>query len=198
VLLQILEDGRLTDASGHTVDFKNTVVIMTSNIGSQWMKASLGFTPEQRQADFEAMKERMLEELRRVMRPELLNRIDEIIIFHPLDREQIRRIVDLMVKRVEGQLGERAITLQLTDAARDLLGEAGFDEEYGARPLRRTIQRLVENPISGGILRGEFRAGDTVIVDVEAGKIAPRLLVPAAGNKSAKPVSGGGAGATCG
>ncbi|HUT74763.1 MAG TPA: AAA family ATPase [Armatimonadota bacterium] len=179
VLLQILEDGRLTDASGHTVDFKNTVVIMTSNIGSQWMKASVGFMPEQRQADFEAMKERMLEELRRVMRPELLNRIDEIIIFHPLDREQIRRIVDLMVKRVEGQLGERAITLQLTDAARDLLGEAGFDEEYGARPLRRTLQRLVENPISGGILRGEFRPGDTVIVDVEDGKIAPRLLVPA-------------------
>jgi ATP-dependent Clp protease ATP-binding subunit ClpC len=180
VLLQILEDGRLTDASGRTVDFKNTVIIMTSNIGTQWMKAAaLGFGVEREQADFEAMKARMLEELHRVMRPELLNRIDEIIVFRPLTREQIRRIVDLLVKRVERQLSERKISLQLTEEARDMRAEVGFDEEYGARPLRRTIQRLVENPISSGILRGEFREGDTVVVDVEDGKIAPKLLVPA-------------------
>ena len=179
VLLQILEDGRLTDAGGRTVDFKNTVVIMTSNIGTQWMKASLGFKIEQEQREFEDMRTRMLEELRRVMRPELLNRIDEIIVFHPLTREQIRRIVDLMVKRVEQELSERSISLQLTDSARDLLAEAGFDEEYGARPLRRTIQRMVENPISKGILQGQFREGDTVIVDVEEGRIVPKLLVPA-------------------
>jgi len=180
VLLQILEDGRLTDASGRTVDFKNTVIIMTSNIGTQWMKAaSLGFEVEREQADFEAMKARMLEELHRVMRPELLNRIDEIIVFRPLTREQIRRIVDLLAKRVERQLSERKISLQLTNQARDMLADVGFDEEYGARPLRRTIQRLVENPISSGILRGEFREGDTVVVDVEDGKIAPKLLVPA-------------------
>jgi len=183
VLLQILEDGRLTDAAGRTVDFKNTVVIMTSNIGTQWMKP-LGFKLEHDQAEFEAMKARMLEELRRVMRPELLNRIDDIIVFHPLNRDQIRRIVDLLVRRVEEQLQERKITLQLTDSARDMLAEAGFDDEYGARPLRRTIQRLVENPISKGILQGEFREGDTVVVDVEDGKIAPKLLVPAA--KAAK------------
>jgi len=180
VLLQILEDGRLTDAGGRTVDFKNTVVIMTSNIGTQWMKAaSLGFRPEQEQADFEAMKTRMLEELRRIMRPELLNRIDEIIVFHPLTREQIRRIVDLLVKRVEQELKERKISLELTAAASELLAEVGFDEEYGARPLRRTIQRMVENPISKGILEGQFREGDTVVVDVEDGQIAPKLLVPA-------------------
>jgi ATP-dependent Clp protease ATP-binding subunit ClpC len=125
------------------------------------------------------MKARMLEELPRVMRPELLNRIDEIIVFRPLTREQIRRIVDLLVKRVERQLSERKISLQLTEEARDMLADVGFDEEYGARPLRRTIQRLVENPISSGILRGEFREGDTVVVDVEDGKIAPKLLVPA-------------------
>ena len=180
VLLQILEDGRLTDAGGRTVDFKNAVVIMTSNIGTQWMKAAaLGFRVEQEEADFQAMKTRMLEELRRIMRPELLNRMDEIIVFHPLTREQIRRIVDLMVARVGKELEERRMSLQLTDAARDVLAEAGFDEEYGARPLRRTVQRMVENPISKGILEGQFREGDTVIVDVEEDHLVPRLLVPA-------------------
>jgi ATP-dependent Clp protease ATP-binding subunit ClpC len=185
VLLQILEDGRLTDAGGRTVDFKNTVVIMTSNIGTQWVKAAaLGFKADQQQVEFATQKERMLEELHRIMRPELLNRVDEIIVFHPLDREQIRRIVDLMIKRVEKELEERAIALQLTDAARDRLAELGFDEQYGARPLRRTIQRLVENPISKAILEGAFREGDTVVVDVEDGQIVPKLLVPARAEKT--------------
>jgi len=184
VLLQILEDGRLTDAAGRTVDFKNTVVVMTSNIGTAWVKAgSLGFGAQQAEADFKASKTRMLEELRRVMRPELLNRIDEIIVFHPLSREQIRQIVNLMVARVGEQLKEHGLSLQLTDAARDLLAELGFDDEYGARPLRRVIQRLVENPISKGILEGQFREGDTVIVDVEDGRIVPKLLVPARAEK---------------
>jgi ATP-dependent Clp protease ATP-binding subunit ClpC len=157
---------------------------MTSNIGTAFVKAgSLGFDAQQDATDFEASKARMLEELRRVMRPELLNRIDEIIVFHPLSRDQIRQIVNLMVGRVGEQLKEHALSLQLTDAARDLLAELGFDEEYGARPLRRVIQRLVENPISKGILEGQFREGDTIIVDVEDGRIVPKLLVPARAEK---------------
>jgi ATP-dependent Clp protease ATP-binding subunit ClpC len=182
ILLQILEDGRLTDAAGRVVDFKNTVVIMTSNLGGQAVRSSapLGFTNGAQTADFARTREQMLSELRRAFRPELLNRIDEVVVFHPLTREQIERIVDLMLDRVREQLRERNISLDATEAARALLATEGFDPQYGARPLRRTIQRLVENPIARGILRGEYREGDTVVLDVEDGKIAPRLLVPAA------------------
>ncbi|MFB3879956.1 MAG: ATP-dependent Clp protease ATP-binding subunit [Armatimonadota bacterium] len=186
ILLQILEDGRLTDAAGRVVDFKNTVVIMTSNLGSQAVRSSapLGFGNGAQEADFARTREQMLSELRRTFRPELLNRIDEVVVFHPLTREQIEQIVDLMLDRVREQLRERSISLDATEAARALLATEGFDPQFGARPLRRTIQRLVENPIAGGILQGEYREGDTVVLDVEDGKIAPRLLVPAAQPKA--------------
>jgi len=178
ILLQILEDGRLTDAAGRVVDFKNTVVIMTSNLGSKHMRSSsIGLT-KNGVASYELDSTEVMAELRRTFRPELLNRIDEIIIFHPLSKEQIEQIVDLMVGRVREQLGERKIKLEVNEEARALLAQEGFDPEYGARPLRRTVQRLVENPVARGILQGEFREGDTVVLEVEDGKLVPRLLVP--------------------
>ena len=125
------------------------------------------------------MQNRVTEELRQHLRPELINRIDEIIVFHALNRVQIREIVSLLLKRTEKALAEREMRLEVTEAARDRLAEAGFDPLYGARPLRRTIQRLVDNPISSGILRKEFGPGDTIVVDANAdGKITPRLLIP--------------------
>jgi len=182
MLLQILEDGRLTDAAGRVVDFKNTVIIMTSNLGSTHVKAgrSLGFGAGQQEPEFAAIREQMLSELRHTFRPELVNRIDEVIVFEPLSKEQIEQIVDLMLNRVRAQLQEKRITLLATEPARELLAIEGFDPEYGARPLRRTVQRLVENPIARSILRGEFREGDTVVLDVEDGTLVPRLLVPMA------------------
>jgi len=185
MLLQILEDGRLTDAAGRAVDFKNTVIIMTSNLGSQHVRSStLGISggPEQ---DFQRTREDMLEDLRRTFRPELLNRIDEIIVFQPLTEAEIEQIVDLMLHRVQEQLAERKIELQSTEPARAHLAKEGFDPEYGARPLRRTVQRLVENPIARGLLQGEYREGDTIILDVEDDKLVPRLFVPASAQEAA-------------
>ena len=179
ILLQILEDGRLTDAAGRVVDFKNTVIIMTSNIGGQQVRSgSLGLSANGKDG-FAHTKEQMLNELRRTFRPELLNRIDEIIVFHPLTKEHIEQIVDLMLHEVQEQLSERKITLEATDAARSHLAQEGFDPEYGARPLRRTIQTQVQNAVARGILKGEYREGDTVVLDAEDGKIVPRLLVSA-------------------
>ncbi len=189
ILLQILEDGRLTDAAGRVVDFKNTVIIMTSNLGSQHLRSGrLGLGADG--AEFARTREEMLAELRRTFRPELLNRIDEIIVFEPLSQEQILQIVDLMLDRVREQLADRNVKLQASDEARALLAQQGFDPEYGARPLRRTIQRLVENPIARGLLQGEYRDGDTVVLDVEEGQLVPRLLVPAA---QARPSGASGA-----
>jgi len=182
MLLQILEDGRLTDSAGRVVDFRNTVIIMTSNLGGQHARTNhaLGFGKDEEEG-FRKTRETMLAELRRTFRPELLNRIDEIIVFEPLTQEQIEQIVDLMLARVQAQLDERRIKLAPTEAARAFLAREGFDPEYGARPLRRTIQRLVENPVARGLLQGEYREGDTVELDVEEGKLVPRLLVAGAG-----------------
>jgi ATP-dependent Clp protease ATP-binding subunit ClpB len=146
VLLQILDDGRLTDGQGRTVDFRNTVLIMTSNVRSA-----------------EAMTE--------VFRPEFLNRIDEIVEFHPLSKEQIGEIVELQLRRVEARLAERGLRLELTDEARAALAEAGWDPTYGARPLKRAIQRLLENPLALRLLEGEFAEGDTVRVDANDGEL---------------------------
>jgi len=185
MLLQILEDGRLTDAAGRAVDFKNTVIIMTSNLGSQHVRSStLGISGGPAQ-DFSRTREDMLEDLRRTFRPELLNRIDEIIVFQPLTEAEIEQIVDLMLHRVQKQLAERKIALQSTESARAHLAKEGFDPEYGARPLRRTVQRLVENPIARGLLQGEYREGDTIILDVEDDKLVPRLFVPASAQEVA-------------
>ncbi len=178
ILLQLLDAGRLTDSSGRTVDFKNTVIILTSNLGSQFIEAiPVGASQYEQEALYDSMKEKVTAELRRHFRPELLNRIDETIVFHALNQPQITRIVDLLLKGTERQLAARHLHLEVTDAAKTLIAESGFDPLYGARPLRRTIQRLVENPISSGILRREFQGGDTILVDSDGEKITARLKV---------------------
>ncbi len=169
ILLQILEDGRLTDGHGRTVDFKNTVVIMTSNLGtSEFQRQAMGFRLEsQTKSEQQRMRGAIESALKQTFRPELLNRIDETIIFQPLTQEQIKQIVDLMMRDVQKRLTERKVTVEITEAAREWLAKQGFDPTFGARPLRRTIQRQVENPLSKRILTGEFKEGDSIIVDVE-------------------------------
>jgi ATP-dependent Clp protease ATP-binding subunit ClpB len=157
-LLQVLDDGRLTDGQGRTVDFKNTVLILTSNIGSQWI-AELG------EGQREEMERRVQAELRTQFKPEFLNRVDEIVIYHQLGREQIGRIVEIQLGRVRKLVAERRITLEFSDEARRLLAEKGYDPHYGARPLKRVIQRLVQDPLAVKILEGEFPEGSKVAVD---------------------------------
>ena len=172
ILLQLLDAGRLTDSTGRTVDFKNTVVILTSNIGSQYIEAMpAGASQIEQDMLYETMKSKVTEQLRQHFRPELLNRIDEIIVFHALNQPQITQIVDLLLKGTERQLEARKLHLEVTEAAKTFIALSGFDPLYGARPLRRTIQRLVENPISSGILRREFKDGDTISVDSDGEKI---------------------------
>jgi ATP-dependent Clp protease ATP-binding subunit ClpC len=173
-LLQILEDGHLTDAQGRKVDFKNTVIIMTSNLGARDIQrgTGVGFAAKtDHQATYEKMREKVMEELKRSFRPEFLNRIDEVIVFEPLTEDDVKQIVDLMVKRVREQLEAKDIDLSLTDAAKSLLAQKGYDPTLGARPLRRTIQRLLEDPLSEKLLWKEFRSGQTVIVDARDGEI---------------------------
>ncbi len=162
ILLQILDDGRVTDAQGHTVDFKNTIIIMTSNIGSQFILDVAGDDSR-----YEEMRSRVMEALRNSFRPEFLNRVDELIIFHSLQKEQLREIVKLQVERLRDRLGDRKMSLKLSDAALDFLAEVGYDPVFGARPLKRAIQRELETPIAKAILRGEFNDGDTIFVDVQ-------------------------------
>ena len=163
VLLQILDDGRLTDGKGRTVSFENTVVIMTSNVGSQWI-SELGTE------DNERMRSRVMEALRQRFRPEFLNRVDEIIIFHALTREHLEQIVDIQVRRIEALLSAQKIALQISPAARKALADEGFDPVYGARPLKRTIQRRIQDPLAIRLLHGEFTEGDTVFVDAADGE----------------------------
>ncbi len=179
ILLQLLDAGRLTDSTGRTVDFKNTVIVMTSNIGSHLIEAMpVGATPAQEDALYAQMKAKVTDELKRHFRPELLNRIDETIVFHALNPAQITQIVDLLLQGTKRQLAERKLALEVTDAAKALIAESGFDALYGARPLKRAIQRLVENPISSGILRREFTDGDTIILDRDGEKLTACLKVP--------------------
>jgi ATP-dependent Clp protease ATP-binding subunit ClpC len=173
-LLQILEDGRLTDAQGHTVDFKNTVIIMTSNLGTRDIQKGpgVGFAANaNEEMTYEKMKDRVTDELKRSFRPEFLNRIDEVIVFHSLSREHVKEIVDLMMKRVREQLKAKDVEIVLSDDAKNLLAEKGYDASLGARPLRRTIQRMVEDPLSEKLLWKEYKAGQTIIVDVRDGEI---------------------------
>jgi len=169
-LLQILDDGRLTDGHGRTVDFKNTVVIMTSNVGAELIRRqmSLGFaaTKETKaeKLDYEAMKERVLAEMKKTFRPEFINRIDEIIVFHQLTEVQLRQIVDLLVKDLQERLADRKLHIELTEEAKSWLAREGYDPVFGARPLRRAIERYVENPLSAKILSGQLSEGDTVKV----------------------------------
>jgi len=173
ILLQIMEDGRLSDNLGHVVDFRNTVLIMTSNLGAEQIRsdASVGFRSTDGGITYEEMKNRVLSELKRHFRPEFLNRLDEVIVFHPLSKEEIKQIVDRMLEEERKLLSEKDIKLEVTKEARDLIAEEGYDPDFGARPLRRAIQRLIENPLSEEILRGKFKDGDTVVVGVKDGQI---------------------------
>ena len=178
ILLQIFDDGHLTDAKGRRVDFRNCIVIMTSNIGAETIRkgSAIGFASRSdetkiQENDYEKMKEKLLEELKKTFRPEFLNRIDSVMVFHALTKEHIRKIVDLMLVNVTNQLKDKGIKLEVTDTAKDFLGEKGYDEAFGARPLRRVIQDMIEDKLSDSILRGQFRPGDTVIVEVEGDEI---------------------------
>jgi ATP-dependent Clp protease ATP-binding subunit ClpA len=169
VLLQLLDDGRLTDGQGRTVDFKNVLVVMTSNLGSQWI---LDYSERER-SDLER---RVHEALRAHFRPEFLNRIDEVVIFHALSKEQLTRIVDLNVKRLRALLAGRDLGLVLTPAARAELAEEGYDPVFGARPLKRTVQRRIQNPLAMKLLAGDFRPGQTVEVDFRDGGFTFRAV----------------------
>ncbi len=174
MLLQIMEDGHLADAKGRKVDFRNTIIIMTSNVGAESITGnmSMGFdfrqdAEKQAKRDYNQMRDKVMSQLKQTFRPEFLNRIDDVIVFHSLEKDQIRQIVDLELARVRGQVAEQDLELQVTAPAMDLLGERGYDHTYGARPLRRIIQTLIEDPLAEGLLSNRFPAGSTVRVDVE-------------------------------
>jgi ATP-dependent Clp protease ATP-binding subunit ClpC len=174
ILLQILEDGHLTDAKGRRVDFRNTVIVMTSNVGAQQLQkdTSIGFRAggdeaKQAAADYERMKEKVLSELKNAFRPEFLNRIDATVVFRQLTREEIREIVDLLLVRVKKQLEGQQMDLVVTDAAKDAIIEKGYDQAFGARPLRREIQNQIEDPLAERMLQATFESGDTIVIDVD-------------------------------
>jgi ATP-dependent Clp protease ATP-binding subunit ClpC len=174
ILLQIFDDGHLTDAKGRRVDFRNSIIIMTSNIGAELIRKGhgIGFASRSdeaklQQQSYDTMKDKLLGEVKKAFKPEFLNRIDSVIVFHPLNKDQIREIVDLMLTTVTKQLSEKEIKLKVSDEAKDFLGKKGYDEIYGARPLRRVIQEMLEDRISEDILRSNFKAGDTICVDLE-------------------------------
>ncbi len=178
ILLQIFDDGHLTDAKGRRVDFRNSIIVMTSNVGAELIRkgGSIGFAvhsddTKTREEDYERMKETLLAELKKAFRPEFLNRIDGVVVFHPLTKEHVRKILDLMLDIVAQQLSEKGIKLEVTEAAKDFLGEKGYDEVFGARPLRRVIQSMLEDKLSDDLLRGKLKEGDTAIVDLEGEEI---------------------------
>ena len=163
-LLQILDDGRLTDGKGRTVDFRNAVIILTSNVGSTWIMEAGG--------DPDKARPQVMEELRHTFRPEFLNRVDEVVLFHALGKADIRRIVDLQARRLDTLLADRNLTLELTGAAKDLVADAGYDPVYGARPLKRALQKRIQDPLALSLLQGEFKPGDHIVADVSGGEIA--------------------------
>jgi ATP-dependent Clp protease ATP-binding subunit ClpC len=173
ILLQILEDGHLSDAKGRRVDFRNTVIIMTSNVGAKSLlkDTSLGFKPvttteeQERDKQYDRMKEKVLDQLKSQFRPEFLNRVDSFVVFRSLTVEEIREIVDLLLARVREQLRSQQIDLEITQDAKDHIIKLGYDVDYGARPLRRVIQNMVEDPLAEALLLGRFTTGQTVVVD---------------------------------
>jgi ATP-dependent Clp protease ATP-binding subunit ClpA len=167
LLLQVLDDGRLTDGQGRTVDFRNAVIILTSNVGSQLISAVGGSGRGQDDGAYEAMKRQVTDALRAQFRPEFLNRIDEIIVFHSLSEADLEQIVELLLRGLDRRLAEQDLTIELTPAARQLIVREGTDPAFGARPLKRTIQRLVENPLARALLKGEFSPGDTIKSDAD-------------------------------
>lgn len=184
ILLQIFDDGHLTDAKGRRVDFRNSIIVMTSNVGAELIKRemSIGFATHldgngKQHVEYDKMKEKVLGEMKRIFRPEFLNRLDATVVFHALSKEHIRQIVDLMLDQVIASLKEKNVTLEVTDEAKDFIGNKGYDPVFGARPLRRSIQTLVEDKLSEALLRGEFLPGDRVVVDCMEDNIVIKPLV---------------------
>ncbi len=189
-LLQILEDGRLTDGQGHLVDFRNTVIIMTSNIGTAFVRSggTLGFLKQESlSAQERQLRENIDRDLKKTFRPEFLNRIDEVIIFHSLTQEHVKAIVDLQMKEISGRLAEHGLRIELTEPARDWLAQEGYDPQFGARPVRRTLERHVENPLAKRLLSGEFKDGDTVLVSVGEDEDGQTVLTFA--NRAPEPIA---------
>jgi len=181
ILLQIMEEGRLTDAQGRVVDFKNTIIIMTSNLGARMIasQGGIGFGDKKEEGlSYQEIKHRVMEEVKRVFTPEFLNRVDEIIVFRPLKQKEIEQIVELLMKETKNRLKEHGMDIELTPEARAFIAREGYDPNFGARPLRRAIQRLVEDPLSELILSGTFKEGDRIIVTLEDGKISFTKFAP--------------------
>ncbi|MGI6712004.1 MAG: ATP-dependent Clp protease ATP-binding subunit [Bacillota bacterium] len=173
ILLQVLEDGRLTDAKGRTVDFRNTVIIMTSNVGARLInkETSLGFTAAKTADNYDMMKDRVMDDLKKTFRPEFLNRIDEIIVFHALTQDHIKQIVGLMINDLNKRLSSHELAVEVTDAGKEFLAQEGFDEIFGARPLRRAILKYIEDPLSEGLLKQEYQPGDIIVANANNNKI---------------------------
>ena len=177
ILLQVLDDGRLTDSAGRTVDFRNTVIIMTSNVGAQALKTNkyVGFNIQDSTQEFKDMKGKVMEELKRAFRPEFLNRIDETIVFHALEKPHLKQIITLMAEELMDRLKEQEIYLTFTDAAKEKISEEGYDPEYGARPLKRALQKLVEDRLSEELLKGSIQKGQNVVLDIQDGEITVQI-----------------------
>ena len=191
-LLQLLDDGRLTDGQGHTVDFRNTIVIMTSNVGTEHVRQQrIGLVKSHDKSAEEQAREKVNEALREAFRPEFLNRIDDVIVFNPLTEAELTLIIDLQIKDVADRVREQGMTLELTTEAKTLLVREGYHPSYGARPLRRTVQRLIETPLSRSLLKGEFKPGDTILVDVENGQLVftKRAVLELSQKSPAEPVA---------
>jgi ATP-dependent Clp protease ATP-binding subunit ClpC len=180
LLLQILEDGKVTDSLGRKIDFRNTIIIMTSNVGADLIKRqmTMGFGAQTDTGDYETMRGKILEETKRVFKPEFLNRLDEIIVFHTLTKPDLLRIVDLEVNKVKARLKIKEIEIALDNAAHEFVIEKGYDPTYGARPMRRAVERYLEDPLAEELLKGTVKAGDLVDVTVTEGKLAFHVAEP--------------------
>jgi ATP-dependent Clp protease ATP-binding subunit ClpC len=166
ILLQVLDDGHLTDGLGRKVNFRNTILIMTSNIGTRDLEKgrALGFQPDDPNVSYEKLKDKVIEETKKIFNPEFMNRLDETIVFHKLGEEEISQIIELMLSELDERMSEKKLSLHLTAPAKELIAEQGFDPAYGARPLRRTIQKLIEDPLSEDIIKGRIEEGSEVRV----------------------------------
>jgi ATP-dependent Clp protease ATP-binding subunit ClpC len=173
MLLQVLEEGHLTDSFGRKVDFKNTIIIMTSNIGGEAIskQATLGFTSQKEEQTYEAMKQKFLDAMKQAFRPEFLNRLDEVIVFKPLSKQDLKKIVGLEIKDVEQRLKEKGLRLNASDSALDFLVQKGFDEKFGARPLKRTIRKYIEDPLSDDIISERIKQGDVIGLEAEGDRM---------------------------